>query len=115
MNRLRLATPEEVEKIKDQSDLDQTCVVFALDTQKGTALGVQRVATEIDPIIVPKEWDNRSRSIFWRDLETAIWAQGAKSVYFNIAVNDVEWIKVMKNYGAEQVSLQPEFRFKKVL
>lgn len=115
MNRIRLATPEEVETIKDQCDLDSTCVVLALDTQKGTGFGVQRVATEIDPIIIPNDWDNRLRVMLWRDLETVVWAQGAKSYYFNIHETDTEWIKVMKNWGAEQVSTAPEFRFKKAL
>jgi len=115
MNRIRLATPEEVESIKDKCDLDATCVVLALDTQRGTAFGVQRVATEIDPIIVPDNWDNRARVIFWRDLETVVWSQGAKSYYFNVHEADKSWIEVMKNWGAEQVSTAPEFRFKKVL
>jgi len=116
MQRIRLATPEEVVQIQDKCDLDDTCIVYALDSNhKGVAFGVRRLAAEIDPIIVPEAWDNRLRQIFWRDLETATWAQGVKHYYFNVHTADQQWIDVMKNWGAEQVSTAPEFRFKKVL
>jgi hypothetical protein len=115
MNRIRLATPEECEGIKAKADLDETCTVFALDSGKGTAFGVRRIATEIDPIIVPDEWDTRLRVIFWRDLETATWAQGAASYYFNVHCDDKEWMDNLIKWGAEKTSTAPEFRFKKLL
>jgi hypothetical protein len=115
MNRIRLATQEEVETIKDRSDLDETCVVMALDTQKGTGLAVRRLCIEVDPMFPGDTWDTRLRAMFTRDLETVMAAQGAKSYYFNVAADDEKWINVVKTWGAEQVSVAPMLRFKRSL
>lgn len=115
MQRIRLATPEEVESIKDKSDLDSGCVVFALDTQAGTGLAVRRVCTEIDPMIPAPDWDTKLRAMFTRDLETILWGQGGGSYYFNIDAEDKKWQHVVKTWGAEQVSVTPVLRFKRTL
>lgn len=115
MNRIRLATPEEVEKIKDQSDLDSGCSVMALDTHKGTGLAVRRICNEIDPMVAGSDWDTRLRALFVRDLETVMAAQGVQHYYFNVDVADEAWIGVVKNWGAEQVSPVPMLRFKRTL
>jgi len=116
MNRIRLATEEEVKSIQDTSDLDSTCSVLALDTTKGTAFAVRRFATELDPVITPNDWEPRSKILFYRDLETHLWSQGVLSYYFNVqAEGNDEWLAFLKKWGAEKVSTEPEFRFKKVL
>jgi hypothetical protein len=114
MKRIRLATAEEVESIKDVSDLDQGCNVFALDTAAGTGLAVRRMCQEIDPLITPG-WNPRQRSLFIRDIETVLHAQGGTSYYFNVDPDDSEWIGFIKGWGAEQVSPQPMLRFKRTL
>ena len=115
MNRIRLATQDECEVIKNGADLDQTCTVFALDTAKGTGFAVRRLATEIDPLISPEGWDLRARVLFFRDLETAIWAQGIPAYYFNVHADEQDWINTVEKWGAQRTSTAPEFRYKKVL
>ncbi len=115
MKRIRLATAEEIESIKDKSDLDVGCNVFALDIGKGTGFAIRRVCTEINPMISPESWDLRPRLMFIRDLETVMAAQGATHYYFNVAAEDVEWQENVKHWGAEQVSESLELRFKKIL
>jgi hypothetical protein len=53
--------------------------------------------------------------MFVRDLETVMAAQGVKYYYFNVAADDEQWQSVVKNWGAEQVSIEPELRFKRTL
>ena len=115
MNRVRLATQEEVEKIKPVSDLDEHCVVFSLDAHNGTGVAVRRICQEIDPMVCPDEWNTKLRAMFVRDLETVMAAQGVKCYYFNVAAADEQWQSVVKNWGAEQVSIAPVLRFKRTL
>ena len=115
MNRIRLATTEEVESIKDKSDLDTGDIVFALDTHKGTGLAVRRVCTEIDPMFPAPDWDTRMRAMFTRDLESVLWAQGGTHYYFNIDAEDKDWQLVAETWGASKVSPVPMIRYKRTL
>jgi len=115
MKRLRLATPEEIESIKSDSDLDPTCLVVALDTQGGTALAVIRTVCEVDPVHYPKDFSDRMKLIFIRDVETFLSAKGVGSYYYNLPADDTTYQETMKHYGAEVVSKAPELRFKVML
>lgn len=116
MNRLRLATPEEIEAIKETSDLDIGCAVVALDTQQGTSTAVLRVANEVDPVHFPEGLTPKLRMLFMRDVETALWAKGVTHYYLNIHADRTDFIEAMtQTFGMEQLSTAPEFRFKKVI
>jgi hypothetical protein len=115
VNRIRLATQEEVEKIKPVSDLDENCLVFALDGHNGVGLAVRRLCQEIDPMVTPEDWNTKLKAMFVRDLETNLWSQGTRYYYFNVAADDKQWQEVVKNWGAEQVSAAPMLRFKRTL
>lgn len=115
MKRLRLATPEEVERIRETSDLDPTCAVLALDTQVGTALAVVRAPIEVDPVYFPEGFSDKLKVFFIRDIETYLSAKGATSYYFNVHLTDEKWIENIKSWGCEQVSEVSEIRFKQTL
>ena len=115
MKHLRLATPEEVERIKSESDLDSTCKVLGLDTAMGTALAVIRVAVEVDPAFYPEGFGMKQIAMFTHDIENYLWAQNVGSYYFNVDPANEQWIHSIKTWGSEQISKQPELRFKKVL
>ena len=115
MNHLRLATTEEIEKIKATSDLDSTCKVLALDTAMGTAFAVVRLAVEVDPAYYPEGFGIKQIAMFTHDIENYLWAQNVESYYFNVNPVDEKWIQIIKTWGSEQVSKQPDLRFKKVL
>lgn len=115
MQHLRLATPEEIEKIKLESDLDSTCKVLALDTAMGTAVAVIRVPVEVDPAFYPEGFGVKQIAMFTHDIENYLWAQNVGAYYFNVNPADEKWISIIKNWGCEQVSKQPDLRFKKGL
>jgi len=115
MKRIRLANETEIDSIKDRSDLDVGCNVIALDTVLGTGFAVRRVCNEIDPVISPDGWNLRQRVFFMRDLETMMAAQGVTHYYFNVGADEQLWINTVTEWGAEQVSTKPEYRFKKLL
>ena len=115
MERIRLATKEEVESIKAVADLSEGCLVLALTTQSGVPLAAIRTVVEADPMIFPADFPDRLKAVFVRDIETTLAAKGAPFYYFNIAASDEAWQKVALGWGAEQVSPAPEIRFKKSL
>lgn len=117
MNRLRIAKPEEVEKIKDASDLAPGAYVLALDTNQGTILGVVRPVVEVDPVHFPEGMQDKLKYLFIRDVETHLEAKGAPAYYFNVvaAPENEQYMKTVEHFGAEKVSKAPEIRFKKPL
>jgi hypothetical protein len=115
MDRLRVATEPEIEQIRSRADLDPTCVVLALNTQAGVPLAVVRLAVEVDPVVFPEGFPDRLKAVFQRDIETYLAAKGVAHYYFNIDAVDETWQTVAKTWGAEQVSVVPEIRFKKAL
>lgn len=116
MNRIRPATVEEVNALPPQ-DITPDSLVLALDTQSGTATAIIRPVVEVDPVNFPANFPDKLKVIFMRDIETYINAKGIAAYYFNIHANDSmkQWREVSINWGATQVSTEPEFRFKKVL
>lgn len=115
MNRIRLATVEEVESIKKYSDLADGDIVLALNTQQGVPLAVVRTAVEVDPVIYPEGLHDRMKAMFQRDVETILVAKGVTRYYFNVHVSNTPMLEVAKTLGAEQMSTEPEYRFRVVL
>lgn len=115
MERIRLATPEEVQRIEGEADLTPTSAVFALGTSKGTILGVRRIVNELDPVFLPEGCDSRMKAFFARDMANGLWFQGVTELYFNVAADDAEWQRNVEKFGADRVSPVPEFRYKLVL
>lgn len=115
MKRIRLATQEEIDKIRPTADLDPTCIVLALDTAIGPFVCVVRTAIEVDPVYSPEGCTDRQKAMFMRDVETTLAAKGASTYYYNVDASDEQWQKNIQSWGAEKVSLHPEIRFKVTL
>jgi hypothetical protein len=115
INRIRVATPEEVKGIAEHSDLGPGCTVLALDTPEGVAFAVVRTVVEVDPVLYPEKMSARMKAIFQRDVETVLAAQGVQAYYFNIKADNEGMLAVANTLGAAAMSVGPEIRFKKVL
>lgn len=114
INRIRIATQEEVASIAEKSDI-QGCTVLALTTPEGTPLAVVRTVVEVDPMFFPEKLSDRMKAMFIRDVETVLAAQGVTKYYFNVHTSNEKMINYSTHYGAVQQSVQPEIRFAKVL
>jgi hypothetical protein len=115
VNRIRLATAEEVESIKAVGDTEGA-MVLALTTEHGVPLAVVRTVVEVDPVVYPPDLHNRLKLMFQRDIETVLAAKGVAKYYFNVHASNTNMLEVgIKNLGAVQVSTEPEFRFVKAL
>lgn len=112
MDIIRLATQEEMEAIKDKSDLSLATSVV---TFGGKDYAVFRSCFEIDPMIFDENSDGRRKRLFAMNLETALRLQGIREYYFNVRVEDEAFRQVVEHMGATPTSMAPEIRYKKVL
>lgn len=112
MQHIRLATQEEVEKIRGESDLGQIYTVFARENRSGdTNLAVLKQVVELDPVHYAESSSVLEKTRFVFDLEERMLGAGVQHYYFNIAAEDAGWQKVVKEWGAVQQSHGPELRF----
>lgn len=112
MDIIRLATPEEVEKIAEGSDITPTSAVL---TFGGKDYAVLRDCHELDPVMFAPESGNQRKMLFLMNLETAMRLRGMTEYYFNVRADDDSWRHVVETSGAKPISLTPEIRYKKVL
>jgi hypothetical protein len=112
MDIIRKATPEEIETFADRSDLTPTSDVL---TFGGKDFAVIRNCTEIDPMFFAESSGHQRKLLFAMNLESILRFQGVQEIYFNVPVADEQYIKVLQTWGATTTSMEPEYRFKKVL
>lgn len=116
MNNIRLATKEEVETLRTNSDLDIGSTVFAWDKHDSVPdFAVIRQCTEVDPVKFSSSTDNRRKTLFIWGLEHMLKGAGVPFYYFNVDAADTQWQGVIRTWGAKETSPTPEIRFKKIL
>jgi hypothetical protein len=112
LDKVRLATPEEVKDIHPLMDITPTSTVV---TFGGKDFAVVRLAQELDPLIFADDTTDKRKLLFLMNIETALRLQGVQEVYFNIDAEDTAWMEVAKHWGAAPNHDKPMIRFKKVL
>lgn len=115
MEPIRLATPEEVESIRETSDLTPGSTVVAFPGGHGTSLAVIRRTVEIDPMHYGEGCPANRKALFVWGLENMLRFMGNTEYYFNVRTEDEAYRQVVQHWGAQQISVGPELRFKKVL
>lgn len=105
------ATQEQVEAIRDKSDLGPGCSVWSC----GKDLVVARPCTELDPFFFAEGTsDQRKLMLLW-GLEGMLRVSGIPAYYFNILESDEKFRAIVERLGAQPTSTAPEIRFKKSL
>lgn len=113
---IRLATKDEVESLRQQSDYTRQSMVFAFDQNPGDPdFAVLRNPVEADPIFFGKRTNDVQKAKFIFALEERLAGAGVDQYYFNVADSDERWRKVIESWGAELVSPVAERRYKRVL
>lgn len=117
LDKIRLATPEEIAPIAEASDLTPRSVVYAFENKKTGVpdLMVVRQCIEFDPMLMAPESGIQRRVAFTWGLETVARNAGNTEYYFNLRPEDTEWIANVRKWGGEQITPSPELRFKKLL
>lgn len=112
MDKIRLATPEEIEHIQSGMDITPASTVV---TFGGKDFAVVRIVQELDPVIFAEDTSDKRKLLFLMNLETALRLQGSTEIYFNLPADDKAYLAVMEHWGAEEKSKTPVVRYKKVL
>jgi hypothetical protein len=107
LDRIRLATEEEVEKIKDESNLTPMSRVLAM----GDMLAVWRVANEIDPVHFNEAPAPKMYKFLW-GMENILKGAGVSEYFFNTPADDEKYNHFLKEMGAERLSKQPDYRWR---
>lgn len=113
MDAIKLATPEQIERIRATSDLGPTSAVLAM----GDDVAVVKQVTELDPVYFAPDSTTSRRLMFIWGLETWLRLTGTNAYYFNILANEENevWRKVVETHGAKPRSHAPEIRYGKEL
>ena len=113
---IRLATKEEIEGIREQSNYPAQARVLAMDSNVGDPdLAVVKNIIEVDPIVWGARTNDMQRAKFLFALEERLLGAGVDHYFFNIDAADEHYLKVVRHWGAEQCSPHPVVRFQKVL
>lgn len=108
---IRPATPEEIQAICKNADLTPLARVLAFEKN----LVVIKPTIEVDPIFFDPDSPSHKRALMLWGVEQVLRFQGHDSYYFNISIDNKEFIEDVIKMGCENTSPTPEFRFRKNL
>lgn len=111
---IRLATVEEINEIKDFSDLGMNTAVWVWPNDKGESdKAVIRQCTEIDPILFGANASVQRKMLFAWSTLNMMRVLGVQEVYFDVDAEGAEdYIEVLEKMGAQKTTVKPQFRFK---
>lgn len=111
LKHIRLATAEEIERIKEGSDLGTASAVLAFDQGPEAHVAVIRTVVEVDPVFYVKDSTTSQKARFIWGLEERLIGANVAHYYFNVPAEDEAYAKIVREWGAVQQSKGPELRF----
>lgn len=115
MKHVRLATKDEVESLRATSNYTAETIVYAMDQNAEPDFAVVKRVVELDPVYFSKHTNDIQKARFIWALEERMAGGGVEQYFFDIPADDQRYQAVVKNWGAEQVSIKPVLKFQKVL
>lgn len=107
LEKIRLATPEEVAEIEPVSNLTAMSKVLAM----GEIKGVWRVAHELDPVHFNGAPAQKMYKFIW-GVENIMRGAGVSEYFYNTPADDPKYHKILEELGAQRVSKEPEYRWR---
>lgn len=107
LDKIRLATTEEIEAISTESDLTPMSRVLSM----GEMRAVWRTTNELDPVYYAGASKPRMYYFIW-GLENILRGAGCTEYYFNVPATDKQYHEIVEHFGAVRTSKEPEFRYK---
>lgn len=106
LEKIRLATPEEIKEIEANSNLTPMSRVVAM----GEIRGVWRMANELDPVYFNGASAGRMYKFMW-GMENVMRGSGVTEYFFNTPASDTKYHKILDELGAQRLSKEPEYRW----
>lgn len=114
MDKVRMASPEEIKTLSDFANLTPGSVVFAYEKKDGEPdFAIVRPVVELDLAFC--KTNPRRRLWFLANIETAMRATGYTEYQFEVDPADDTYNEVITHLGAERTSDPQEIRYRKVL
>lgn len=107
MDKIRLATEEEVKEVAAESNLTPMSRVLAL----GPMRAVWKICNELDPVFFKGQPVPAMYRFIW-GLENIMKGSGVTEYYFQVAADDTDYQKIIEHFGGERQSKSPEYRYK---
>jgi hypothetical protein len=107
LEKIRLATEEEVKSIAAESDLTPMSRVMVMEEMKA----VWKVCNELDPVFYNGASHAKMYKFIW-GIENIMKGAGVTEYYFQVPVKDEAYLKIVEHFGGQRVSKEPEFRYK---
>ena len=108
LERIRLATPEEVKEIESHSNLTPMCRVLKMDGMTA----VWRVAHELDPVIFGDVPTAKKFRFLW-GIENILAGSGVTEYFYDIPADDLTYQRAIEDHlGAQRLSKQPDYRYR---
>jgi hypothetical protein len=107
VDKIRVATEEEIKEIAGESNLIPMSKVLAM----GKMRAVWKVCNELDPVFFADAPKALMYKFLW-GIENIFKGMGLSEYYFNVPADDTKYHQLLEHLGAERQSKQPDFRYK---
>lgn len=108
LEKIRLATPEEIQEIEASSNLTPMSRVLKM----GEMTAVWRVAHELDPVYFNNQPVPKMVKFIW-GVENILRGSGVTEYYFQTPCTDTHYHKILEeHFGAQRLSKEPEYRWR---
>lgn len=107
LDKIRLATPDEIKSIESNSNLTPACSVWKM----GEITGVYRMTHELDPVHFNGAPLQKVYKFLW-GMENMARGAGVTEIFFNTAADDPHYHRILQELGAERTSKQPDYRWR---
>src|ERR1700752_1369787 len=97
LEKIRLATEDEVKEIAAESNLNSMSRVLAM----GEMRGVWKVVNELDPVFLNGANPARFYKFIW-GIENIMRGAGVDAYHFNVAADDENYHKIIEEFGGER-------------
>jgi hypothetical protein len=107
LERIRLATPEEIKEIEPNSNLTPMSKVLVMGDMKA----VWRVAHELDPVHFNGAPVQKMYKFLW-GIENIMAGSGVSEYFFQTPADDPQYHRILEELGAQKLSKQPDYRWR---
>jgi hypothetical protein len=107
VDKIRVATEEEIKEIAAESNLTPMSKVLAM----GKMRAVWKVCHELDPVFFYDAPNTLKYKFLW-GLDNILRGAGLTEWFCNVRADDTEYHKVLEHLGGERQSKQPDYRYK---
>jgi hypothetical protein len=107
LEKIRLATPEEVAEIEPNSNLTAMSKVLVMGDMKA----VWRVAHELDPVHFNGAPVTKMYKFLW-GIENIMRGAGVTEWFCNTPADDPRYHRIIEDLGAQKLSKQPDYRWR---